>query len=91
MTNNRQMTTAKVVDAGGNSIVFDIGDMQAREAIDNNIVVQNTQPTSQYNKLWILDTTQSSVEVPTMDEFNNLNRSVTSMITEDVSGLVITK
>lgn len=85
------MTTAKVVDAGGNSTVFDIGDMQAREAIDNNIVVQNTQPTSQYNKLWILDTTQSSVEVPTMDEFNNLNRSVTSMITEDVSGLVITK
>lgn len=91
MANNRQMTTAKVVDAGGNSTVFDIGDMQAREAIDNNIVVQNTQPTSQYNKLWILDTTQSSVEVPTMDEFNNLNRSVTSMITEDVSGLVITK
>lgn len=46
--------------------------------IDDLIMVQSTQPTSENNEIWINNSATSQIEIPTQAEFLNLSRSVSS-------------
>ena len=48
------------------------------DTIDNVVVVSNTQPSSNKNKLWI-EENGSYVEVPTMDEFNDVKQDLSDV------------
>lgn len=45
-----------------------------KQRIDDLVIIQNTKPTSDNNKIWIKGTS-NSVRVPTYDEFDNLNKN----------------
>lgn len=40
--------------------------------LDNIVAVQNTQPTEESNRIWIPETAGTEVEVPDMEEFNDV-------------------
>lgn len=62
--------------SGNNTVRHPLEDEVAREAAENNIAVQDTQPVSEYNKLWMLETMPEGVQVPTMDEFSDLRSAI---------------
>lgn len=65
--------------SGNNTVRHPLEDEVAREAAENNIAVQDTQPSSEYNKLWMLETMPEGVQVPTMDEFSDLRSAFDSL------------
>ena len=48
----------------------------AGQVLDNIVLIQNQQPTSDKNKLWILSDTVQETDVPTYQEFTDLNNDV---------------
>lgn len=75
--------------SGNNTVRHPLKDEVAREAAENNIAVQDTQPVSEYNKLWMLETMPEGVQVPTMDEFSDLKSAMETFAVEDTDGLII--
>lgn len=71
----RQM---KTFTAGDTKYV--INDAEARTAVadlENNLIVnQSSEPTAESNKIWIPTTGGNEVEVPEMDEFNELKSAI---------------
>lgn len=71
----RQM---KTFTAGDTKYV--INDAEARTAVadlENNLIVnQSSEPTAESNKIWIPTTGGNEVEVPEMDEFNELKSEI---------------
>ena len=48
----------------------------AGQVLDNIVLIQSQQPTSDKNKLWILSDTVQETDVPTYQEFTDLNNEV---------------
>lgn len=62
---------------GIGTIRHPLKDSSARELAQNLIKVQNAQPESDDNVLWVKETPENEVEVPTYDEFNELKSAIT--------------
>lgn len=55
--------------------------------LNNLILCQNTQPTALENRLWIYENSEEKVEVPDMDDLNNLKNEINSNIENEVTNL----
>lgn len=80
----------KTFTAGDTKYV--INDAEARTAVadlENNLIVnQSSEPTAESNKIWIPTTGGNEVEVPEMDEFNELKSDLDEIKNKNL-GLVI--
>lgn len=52
------------------------------DEIKNVAAVSNTQPSSEFNKIWVKETPQTEVQVPTISEFNAVVGDVSSLKSE---------
>lgn len=66
-----------VITLGGQD--YNIKDTQAREDANSIVKVQDTQPIESANKIWLKETTPEGVQVPTLDEFNDLEDDITNL------------
>lgn len=71
---------------GVGTVRHPLKDSSARELANNLIKVQNTQPESDDTVLWVKETPDNEVEVPTYDEFNELKSAIESLDDEIFEG-----
>lgn len=74
--------------SGGNTVRHPLKDTTAREKAENLVAVQDIQPVSEDNVVWIQETPESEVQVPTYAEFSALVNTV-SEITSEAMGLAV--
>ena len=96
-TINKTMKTLSVAD-GQDTIKYEIVDEAGRNNLAQSILVQDTQPESPANKIWVKETPGEEVQVATLGEFNDLKSVIllqeetipdtTQTISSDSSGNV---
>lgn len=64
------------VVTGANTNRHYIKDATARDGINNVVLVQDTQPVNEYNKVWVKQTSSGETQVPTMEEFNSVKNAI---------------
>ena len=70
-----------------NGTEYNIKDTSARNTAENVVLVQDIQPTTTYNKLWIKTTAPTTVSIPTMAD---INTKIDKPSVEGTSGQVLT-
>ncbi len=64
---------------GVGTIRHPLKDASAREMVGDVVKVQDTQPASSNNVIWVKETPENEIEVPTYEEFEELSDSVSDL------------